>query len=173
MRGAISLSSSSHFALMPYSRLGAIQSVAPPFGVELSPVDVRDVGEIERGVRARKLDCLGNDRGQRGLEIKGGVDRPADLAERLELFDRLREFARARLHLVEPPHVLDGDDRLIPKGLDQFDLLVGKRPDDSAEQVEHPNRDPPRAGVAQRATCDNRLSSELQIKCTPDQLEHR
>jgi putative tryptophan/tyrosine transport system substrate-binding protein len=29
-------------------QLGAIQSVAPSFGVELSPVGVRDVGEIER-----------------------------------------------------------------------------------------------------------------------------
>ena len=29
---------------------GAIQSVAPSFGVELSPVNVRDAGEIERGV---------------------------------------------------------------------------------------------------------------------------
>jgi putative ABC transport system substrate-binding protein len=33
-------------------QLGAIQSVAPSFGVELSPVDVRDAGEIERAVTA-------------------------------------------------------------------------------------------------------------------------
>ncbi len=33
-------------------QLGAIQSVAPSFGVELSPVDVRDAGEIERAVAA-------------------------------------------------------------------------------------------------------------------------
>jgi putative ABC transport system substrate-binding protein len=33
-------------------QLGAIQSVAPSFGVELSPVGVRDVGEIERAVTA-------------------------------------------------------------------------------------------------------------------------
>ena len=33
-------------------QLGAIQSVAPSFGVELSPVNVRDAGEIERGVTA-------------------------------------------------------------------------------------------------------------------------
>jgi putative tryptophan/tyrosine transport system substrate-binding protein len=31
---------------------GAIQSVAPSFGVELSPVNVRDAGEIERAVAA-------------------------------------------------------------------------------------------------------------------------
>jgi putative ABC transport system substrate-binding protein len=33
-------------------QLGAIQSVAPSFGVELRPVDVRDAGEIERAVTA-------------------------------------------------------------------------------------------------------------------------
>jgi putative ABC transport system substrate-binding protein len=32
--------------------LGAIQAVAPSFGVELSPVNVRDAGEIERAVAA-------------------------------------------------------------------------------------------------------------------------
>ena len=33
-------------------QFAAIQAVAPPFGVEVSPVDVRDAGEIERGVTA-------------------------------------------------------------------------------------------------------------------------
>jgi putative tryptophan/tyrosine transport system substrate-binding protein len=33
-------------------QLAAIQSVAPSFGVELSPLDVRDVGEIERAIAA-------------------------------------------------------------------------------------------------------------------------
>jgi putative ABC transport system substrate-binding protein len=33
-------------------QLGAIQSVASSFGVELSPIDVRDAGEIERAVTA-------------------------------------------------------------------------------------------------------------------------
>jgi putative ABC transport system substrate-binding protein len=32
--------------------LGAIQSVAPSFGVELSPIGVRDAGEIERAITA-------------------------------------------------------------------------------------------------------------------------
>ena len=34
------------------AQFGAIQSVAPSFGVELSPVNVRDAGEIERAVTA-------------------------------------------------------------------------------------------------------------------------
>jgi putative tryptophan/tyrosine transport system substrate-binding protein len=33
-------------------QLGAIQSVAPAFGVEVSPIDVREAGEIERAVAA-------------------------------------------------------------------------------------------------------------------------
>ena len=33
-------------------QFGAIQAVAPSFGVELSPVNVRDAGEIERAVAA-------------------------------------------------------------------------------------------------------------------------
>ena len=33
-------------------QFGAIQAVAPSFGVELSPVDVRDAGEIERAIAA-------------------------------------------------------------------------------------------------------------------------
>ena len=33
-------------------QFGAIQSVAPSLGVELSPVNVRDAGEIERAVAA-------------------------------------------------------------------------------------------------------------------------
>jgi putative ABC transport system substrate-binding protein len=33
-------------------QLGAIQSVAPSFGVELTPLGVRDAGEIERGITA-------------------------------------------------------------------------------------------------------------------------
>jgi putative ABC transport system substrate-binding protein len=33
-------------------QLGAIQSVAPSFGVEVRPIDVRDAGEIERAITA-------------------------------------------------------------------------------------------------------------------------
>jgi putative tryptophan/tyrosine transport system substrate-binding protein len=33
-------------------QFGALQAVAPSLGVELSPVDVRDAGEIERAVTA-------------------------------------------------------------------------------------------------------------------------
>src|SRR5215475_1505974 len=37
------------------------------------------------------------------------------------------KLARARLHLVKQPHVLDRDNRLIGEGFDQLNLLVGER----------------------------------------------
>ena len=52
----------------------------------------------------------------------------ADLAERPELLDRARELPRARLHLVEQPHVLDRDHRLVGEGFEQLDLLLGEWP---------------------------------------------
>ena len=41
---------------------------------------------------------------------------------------RFAQIARARLHLVEQAHVLDGDHRLVGEGLDELDLLVGEGP---------------------------------------------
>ena len=46
-------------------QFAAVQAVAPSFGVELSPVDARDAGEIERGIaavrapRQWRFDCYG------------------------------------------------------------------------------------------------------------------
>ena len=34
----------------------------------------------------------------------------------------------ARLHLLEQPHILDGDHRLVGEGLQQLDLARGKIP---------------------------------------------
>ena len=45
------------------------------------------------------------------------------------LLQRLGELARARLHLVEQPHVLDGDHRLVGEVRHELDLLVGERAD--------------------------------------------
>ena len=48
-------------------------------------------------------------------------DDPQDLGRRRLLLQRL-------FRLVEQPHVLDGDDRLVGEGLEELDLLVGERP---------------------------------------------
>ena len=44
------------------------------------------------------------------------------------------QFLRARLHLVEQAHVLDGDHRLVGKSLEQFNLLLGEWPHGTALQ---------------------------------------
>src|SRR5262249_21523054 len=71
---------------------------------------------------------------------------PADGLEHLGrgslLPQRFAQLLRARLHLVEQPHILDRDHRLVGEGLDQLDLLVGKRPHGFAYYVEHTNRIP-------------------------------
>ena len=56
------------------------------------------------------------------------------------------ELLRSRLHLVEQPHVLDRDHRLVGEGLDQLDLLVGERlrhrscHDDHADEISLPQQ---------------------------------
>ena len=54
------------------------------------------------------------------------LDRLTDFAQRLQLADRSRELAGPRLELLEQPHVLDRDHRLVGKGLEQRDLIVRK-----------------------------------------------
>ena len=43
---------------------------------------------------------------------------------RSQLFQRFCQFARARFHTFEQPHILDGDHGLVGKGFNQLDLLV-------------------------------------------------
>ena len=68
-----------------------------------------------------------------------GSSSPGELRDDLQhlggrglLLQRLGQLARARLHLVEQPHVLDRDHRLVGEGRDQLDLLVGEWPHGSA-----------------------------------------
>ncbi len=42
------------------------------------------------------------------------------------MLQRLRQIARARLHLVEQAHVLDRDDSLVGEGLDELDLALSE-----------------------------------------------
>ena len=50
------------------------------------------------------------------------ADDPQDLAGGRLLLQRLGEVVVARLQLLEQPHVLDRDDRLVGEGLEQRDL---------------------------------------------------
>src|SRR5262249_54525325 len=49
------------------------------------------------------------------------------LARDLKVFDSFGKLTRARLHFVEQPCILDGDDSLIGKSGQQLNLLVGDR----------------------------------------------
>jgi putative ABC transport system substrate-binding protein len=91
-------------------QMAAIRSAAPLFGVELSPFDGRDAGEIERAITAFA-------RGSNGGLIVTAI--PAANIHR-ELFIALA--ARHRLPAVYPfrPNVTGGG--LISYGPDQFDL---------------------------------------------------
>src|SRR5215813_4974088 len=62
-----------------------------------------------------------------------------DLAERSQLFNRACELARARLHLVEQPHVLDRDRRLACESCQQCNLLVREWPHLGATNHENAN----------------------------------
>jgi hypothetical protein len=81
-----------------------------------------------------ELNCTLDDRVEHRLHIhRRTADHPEDLARRrllLQRFGHLRVGLRERtvlfLELREQPHVLDGDDRLVGKGLEQCDLLVGE-----------------------------------------------
>ena len=99
------------------------------------------VEHIDRaGLGAGKLRRLRDDGVEHGLQIERRIDRLADLTERAQLPDRLRELARARLHLVEQPHVLDRDHRLVGEGSDQLDLLLGKGINSGARQKQDADR---------------------------------
>jgi hypothetical protein len=87
---------------------------------ELDPVDIVTIVEDRTRVGAGELDGALNDDLEHGLEIKGGADRPADLAQS-------RQVAVARLHLLKEPRVLDGDDGLVGEGLQQGNIRIGER----------------------------------------------
>jgi hypothetical protein len=69
-----------------------------------------------------------DDRVEHHLDVERRAHGPADLAQRGQLLDRLRQLARTGLQLREEPNVLHGDDGLVGEGLQQLDLALGERP---------------------------------------------
>jgi putative ABC transport system substrate-binding protein len=92
-------------------QLGAIQSVAPSFGVELRPVDLRDAPEIERAVTAFALSANG------GLIVTGSsfANIHRDLTIALA--------ARHKLPAVYPARFFVTGGGLISYGPDRVDLF--------------------------------------------------
>jgi putative tryptophan/tyrosine transport system substrate-binding protein len=115
-------------------QFAAIQAVAPPFGVELSPVDVRDGGEIEQAVTAFAHEPNG------GLIVTGS---PSQAVHR-KLIVSLA--ARHRLPAVYPFRYMATEGGLIaygPEIIDQYRraaqyvdrILNGEKPADLPVQA--------------------------------------
>ena len=72
------------------------------------------------------------------------------------LLQRLRRARASRLHLLEQPHVLDGDHRLVGEGLDQLDLPFGERlPSPVARAIRRSARR--RAAAERRGGCETAI----------------
>jgi putative ABC transport system substrate-binding protein len=115
-------------------QLGALQSVAPSFGVDLRPVGVRDAGEIERAIIAFARESNG------GLIVTAG----AGVTLNRELIIRLA--ARYRLPAVYPYRYYAAGGGLISYGPDNIDqyrraagyvdrILKGEKPADLPVQA--------------------------------------
>ena len=114
--------------------MGAIQAVAPSFGVELSPVNVRDAGEIERAVAAF------------ARSPNGGLIVPASAAAQLHLDLIITLAARHKLPAVYFDRALVTAGGLISYGADQIDqyrraaghvdrIIKGEKPADLPVQA--------------------------------------
>jgi putative ABC transport system substrate-binding protein len=90
-------------------QFGAIQSVAPSFGVELTPVNVRDADEIERAIAAFARS------GNGGLIVTAS---PAQITQR-ELI--IAQAAEHRLPAIYPSRFNVADGGLISYGRDTID----------------------------------------------------
>jgi putative ABC transport system substrate-binding protein len=66
------------------AQFGAIQAVAPPLGIEVSPINVRDAGEIERAVAVFARSANG------GLIVTGSASATAHRNLIIELADRAK-----------------------------------------------------------------------------------
>src|SRR4030095_14671970 len=76
-------------------------------------------------LRATEPRRIVHQRLQNPLQVERGVaDDFQHLARGGLLLQRLGQFLVARLELPEQPYILNGDDRLVSEGLEQFDLLV-------------------------------------------------
>jgi putative ABC transport system substrate-binding protein len=116
------------------AQLAAIQTVAPSFGVELSPVDVRDAGEIERTIAAFARSANG------GLIVTAS---PAQVSHRKLI---IAQAAAHRLPAVYAFRYNVADGGLISYGPESIDpyrraatyadrILKGERPGDLPVQA--------------------------------------
>ena len=113
-------------------QFGAIQALAPSLGVEVSPINVRDAGEIERAITSFARSSNG------GLIVTSGTINDRETIITLA--------ARHRLPVVYPDHVFVTDGGLLAYGPDRVDqyrraasyvdrILKGEKPADLPVQA--------------------------------------
>ena len=120
----------------------------------------------QRLLRRLAVDAVEDQLGVADDGVERGAQLVAHVGEELRLvLARLRELPARFLDLVEQPHVLDRDHRLVGEGGDQLDLLVGERLAPSVRvSDEHADRRRPRAAAARPAWCECRQSSAPPAK---------
>jgi ABC-type uncharacterized transport system substrate-binding protein len=142
----------------PMAQLGAIQGVAPSFGVEVSSIDLQDAGEVERAITAFARVPNG------GLILTG-----AGSAARRELIIALA--ARHRLPAVYPfPfHVISGGlTSYGPDIADQYRLVAGYV--DRILKGEKPDDLPVQAATKYRLAINLKTAKVLGLEIPPNLL---
>src|SRR5262249_21707848 len=93
-------------------------------------------------VGATKAASRFNKRLENRLEIEGrATDNLEHIGRCSLLLQRFAQFLRARLHLVEQPHILNCDHSLVGESRHQLDLLLGERLYDRSRERENTDRD--------------------------------
>jgi hypothetical protein len=80
------------------------------------------------GIRLREIDGVRDNAGEHGLHVEARADGASHLAERLQLVHEAGQLVRPLLEFREQAHILDGDHRLVGKGLEQSDLSLREEP---------------------------------------------
>ena len=106
---------------------------------------------VKRRPRSRKIECMFglaetrrrlDDGVEHRLQLAGrAADDVEHVAGRGLVLERLRQLARARLHLLEQPRVLDGDHGLVGEGLKQGDLSLSEELSLGAAKIDRADRD--------------------------------
>jgi ABC-type uncharacterized transport system substrate-binding protein len=141
------------------AQFAAIQSVAPSFGVELSPIDVRDAGEIERAVAEFARGSNG------GLIVPGS---PSQGVHR-ELIIALA--ARHKLPAVYAQHYMVSGGGLISYGPDNIDQY--RRAADYVDRIlkgEKPADLPVQAPVKYELVVNLKTAKALDLEVPPTML---
>src|SRR5207249_5426789 len=117
-------------------RRECVRSLAAVRGVVNRPtIATEDGGNGSVAEPGRALHDRVEDRLQLALRT---ADYTKDLTGRGLLIERLRQRPILRLELLEQADVLNGDDRLVGKGLEQRNLTVGEGPDLCAADPDDP-----------------------------------